>query len=137
MFQQNLYKKCLHYMEIRNLFPGISVSPSDPVFVSWAGRVMSSSLTGDQIASFLQRATAFNLVEQQSRKNTAILVIKSFVSKVHTETSVFKKKILLTWCATVTRQRQDCIFFCKKKQKTFCKPSLRYRILCVVKNNKN
>ena len=80
--------------------PWHSISPSDPVFVSWAGQVMSSSLTGDQIASFFQHAITFNLVEQQSRKNTAILVIRSFVSKLHTETPVFKKK---KKCATVTR----------------------------------
>ena len=60
--------------------------------MSWAGQVMSSSLTGDQIASFFQHAITFNLVEQQSRKNTTILVIRSFVSKLHTETPVFKKK---------------------------------------------
>ena len=104
-------------MEMRNLLPGISVSPSDPVFVSWAGRVMSSSLTGDQIASFLQRATAFNLVEQQSRKNTAILVIKSFVSKVHTETSVFKKKNLANMMCHSDETASRLYFFLQKKAK--------------------
>lgn len=33
-FSKNLYKEYLHYVEIRNLLPGIGVSLSDPVFVS-------------------------------------------------------------------------------------------------------
>ena len=36
-FSQNFYKECLHYVEMRNLLPGIGVSLSDPVFVSWEG----------------------------------------------------------------------------------------------------
>ena len=61
---------------MRNLLPGIAVSPSDPVFLRWAGRVTSSSLIGEQFPSFFQHATAFNLVERQSRKLTAALVRK-------------------------------------------------------------
>ena len=48
---------------MRNVLAGTGDSLSDPVFVSWAGRAMSSSLIGDQFASFFQRATVCNLVE--------------------------------------------------------------------------
>ena len=67
---------------MRNVLPGTGVSPSDPVFVSWAGQAMSSSLIGNQFALFFQCCFQRNLVEQQSRKITATLVRKSFVSKV-------------------------------------------------------
>ena len=108
-------------MEIRNLLPGTGVSLSDPVFVSLAGWAMSSSLIGDQFASFFQRATVCNLVEQQSRKITATLVRKSFVSKVHTETPEIKKDLTNLMCHSEETASRS--YFCKKKQKMFQKPT--------------
>ena len=118
-FSKNLYKEYLHYVEMQNLLPGIGVSPSDPVFVSWAGRAMSSSLIGDQFASFFQRATACNLVERQSRKVTATLVRKSFVSKVHTEIPELKKDLANMMCHS--KETASRLYFLQEKVKNVSK----------------
>ena len=118
-FSKNLYKECLTYVEMRNLLPDIGISPSDPVFVSWAGRSMSSSLIGDQFASFFQRATACNLVERQSRKITATLVRKSFVSKVHTEIPELKKDLANVMCHSEETASRS--YFLQEKAKNVSK----------------
>lgn len=63
---------------LRNRLPGIDESSSSPVFVSWYGKKMSSSLLGDQFASFFQRATEHNLIARRNRNITATLVRKAF-----------------------------------------------------------
>ena len=88
-------------------------------YLSWAGRAMSSSLIGDQFASFFQRATACNLVERQSRKVTATLVRKSFVSKVHTEIPELKKDLANTMCHS--KETASRSYFLQKKAKNVSK----------------
>ena len=83
--------------------------------LGWAGNVLITDRK--QFALFFQCCFQHNFVEQQSRKITATLVRKSFVSKV----------ILLTWCATVRRQFQA---------KNVSKTSLNYIILFAVKKKK-
>ena len=120
-------------MEIRNLLPGTGVSLSDPVFVSLAGWAMSSSLIGDQFASFFQRATVCNLVEQQSRKITATLVRKSFVSKVHTETPEIKKDLANLMCHSEETASRS--YFLQEKTKNVSKTYMKVQdTLCSEKN---
>ena len=57
------HDECTIYISrIRNRLPGIHESCFLPVFVSWYGEKMSSSLLGDQFASFFQRTTKHNLI---------------------------------------------------------------------------
>ena len=80
------YDECTIYISrIRNRLPGIHESCFLPVFVSWYGKKMSSSLLGDQFASFFQRTTKQNLIAWRNGNITATLVRKTFVSKVHSE----------------------------------------------------
>ena len=115
LFTKALYDECHQFVAVRNMLHGIGTSSSDPVFVSWAGRPMSSALVGDQFASFFQRATTCNLVERQGRKLTATLVRKSFVSKVHGEMPELKKDLANMMChseATASRS-----YFLEEKAK--------------------
>ena len=80
------YDECTIYISrIRNRLPGIHESCFLPVFVSWYGKKMSSSLLGDQFASFFQGTTKHNLIAWRNGNITATLVRKTFVSKVHSE----------------------------------------------------
>ena len=86
------YEECSIYIaRIRNRLAGIDYSTTAPVFVSWNGRKMSSSLLEDQFTSFFQRATQHNLVSRRNRHVTATLVRKSLVSKVHGEKPELKQ----------------------------------------------
>lgn len=50
------YEECSIYIaRIRNRLAGIDYSTTAPVFVSWNGRKMSSSLLGDQFTSFFSK----------------------------------------------------------------------------------
>lgn len=81
---------------------------------------MSSSLIGDKFASFFQRAAACNLVERQSRKITATLVRKSFVSKEHTETPELKKDLANMMCRS-EETASRLYFFLQEKAKNVSK----------------
>ena len=50
MVVKELCDECNQFVAVRNMLHGIGTSSSDPVFVSWAGRPMSSALVGDQFA---------------------------------------------------------------------------------------
>ena len=93
-FSSELYDECNVYIQkIRNSLQGVGTDVSDPVFISWNGGQMSSSLIGDQFDAFFKRATTHSLIERKERKLTATLVRKSFVSKVHSTHPEMKKDL--------------------------------------------
>ena len=93
-FSGDLYHECNVYIQkIRNNLDGIGKTDDDPVFISWSGRQMSSSLIGDQFNAFFQRATNKSLLERKQRKITTTLVRKSFVSNVHADHPDLKRDL--------------------------------------------
>ena len=78
---------------------------------------------GDQFASFFQRATAFGLVERQSRKINATLVRKSFVSKVHTEIPEYKKDLANMMCHSEETASRS--YFLQEKAKNVLKTFIK------------
>lgn len=94
VFTKFLHGECAMYIKhIRNQLPGISTLPDDPLFISWTGRKMSSSLLGDQFSAYFKRATKTDLEQRAVRKLTSTLVRKAFVSKVHSEKQEHKKDL--------------------------------------------
>jgi len=120
MFSSHEFNECSVYISfIRNRLPGIDMSDDAPVFVSWSGRKMSSSLVGEQFSSFFQRATLHNLVDRKNRHLTTTLVRKSFVSKVHGEAPGMKRDLANMMChgeGTATRE-----YFLQEKMKNAAK----------------
>lgn len=110
------YEECSIYIaRIRNRLAGIDYSTTAPVFVSWNGRKMSSSLLGDQLTSFFQRATQYNLVSRRNCHITATLVRKSLVSKVHGEKPELKEDVANMPCHTVDTASKE--YFLQEKMK--------------------
>ena len=90
------YDECTIYISrICNRLPGIN--ELSPVFVSWYGKKMSSSLLGDQFASFFQRATEHNLIARRNRSKYSYFR-KTFVSKVHSEKPELKQDLANMLC---------------------------------------
>ena len=110
------YDECAVYISrLRNGLPGIDESSSSPVFVSWYGKKMSSSLLGDQFASFFQRATEHNLIARRNRNITATLVRKTFVSKVHSEKPGLKRDLANMLCHSEETAARE--YFLQEKMK--------------------
>ena len=70
-FGVDLHNECKIFInKVRNKLTGVGVRSTDPEFVSWGCRNMSSSLIGDQFDSLFRRTTQINL----GRRLTATLV---------------------------------------------------------------
>ena len=115
-FTNLLYEECKQFVQyMRNKLPGVGMDKSDPIFVSWTGRKMSSSMVGDQFSSFFYKATNHNLIARKTRKITATLVRKSFVSTAHNDLPELKKKLSNMMCHSETTAANT--YFLEEKAK--------------------
>jgi len=81
-FSHDLYTEAEKYLRLfRNNLDGVSTARTEPFFLSWQGKKMSSSMVTAQLNSFWNKAVG--KTEARNRFN-ATLVRKSCVTKVHT-----------------------------------------------------
>ena len=77
------------YLKIRNSLPGISVEDRDPVFVSWSGRRMDSTMVTTQLNQFWKIAVNKDL----SRAINPTLIRKMTTTTVHEQEPSRKREV--------------------------------------------
>ena len=108
-----LFQEMLVYFErMRNTLDGMRSLKSDPVFVSWSGKKMSSSMVTAQINSFWGKTVGHS--EIRPRINGA-LVRKSAVSKVHSGHEGLKTDLANLMCHSEETAKR--IYYLQEKTK--------------------
>jgi len=124
-FSSTLYSEAEKYLVFfRNNLEGVSVQRTDPFFVSWQGKKMSSSMVTAQLNSFWNRAVG--KTEQRSRFN-ATLVRKSCVTKVHSTNPELKNDLANLMCHSIKTASKT--YYLQEKSKNASQTSSQLRSL--------
>ena len=85
----DIMRHLMIYLKIRNSLPGISVEDRDPVFVSWSGRRMDSTMVTTQLNQFWKIAVNKDL----SRAINPTLIRKMTTTTVHEQEPSRKREV--------------------------------------------
>ena len=103
------------------MLPGIANSPNDPVFVSWSGHYMASSMATSQMNLFWKAATNSNL----SSSINPTLVRKMATTLVH-EKEPDKKELVVIMNHDVRTAEKNYFLLEKKNPKRRAKNRRHY-----------
>ena len=93
--QTELMREFQGYLALRNRLTGVRTLLTDPVFISWTGSKMSSSMVSAQINSFWGKAVGHSI---ERPRISGALVRKSVVSKVYEDNRHLSKELAGLMC---------------------------------------